>query len=343
MKHLLIVLLMIGVLTSSAFAAHIVIIESTSFDPTHLMDQNWANVATGMGHTFSLLPQTALDNNAFFAICDLLIVSSGVIPLSATRRNIIRQAYSAGIPIYLQTEYDITYDTNQTWVDLVQDAAGTFSWNGNTTGILEPMWVTGTVSMNPNAVNQLLAFRDGAYGTGSREVETNLHFGDQEYGWYVRPLVTGAVNLAATSSDQYWVKMLTNPPLMENYIRNLLSYNATEVQIRCWHNGPPIVIPNTGGTFSAQTKIGNTGWTAQTFAAWTQVELPNNNIFGPFLYFPSVTVPPNSTTPTYTISQNVPAWAPPGTYYFHTAIGSFGNFILNLDSIQFTKLVVATD
>jgi len=336
-KHLLIVLLMIGVLTSSTFAAHVVIIESTSFDPTHLMDQNWANVATGLGHTFSLLPQTALDNNAFFAICDLLIVSSGVIPLSPTRQNIIRQAYNAGIPVYLQSEADITYDTNQTWLGLVTDAAGTFTWDGNTIGLLEPMRVTGTLSTNPNSVNQLIGVFDGAYGTGSREVETNLHSGDQEYGWYVRPLVTGAITLAATSTDQDWVNWLTSPQLMENYIRNLLSFNASQLQVRCWYTGAPIVIPSGGGSFTFFAHAYNEGFSPITFDAWTQVELPNGNLTGTLLLFSNVTLPPLTTSNTQTINQFVPGMAPAGTYFMHGGVGSWTNFTTNRDVIMFVK------
>jgi hypothetical protein len=337
MKHILIAILMIGVLASSSFAAHIVIIESTSINPTHLMDQNWANVATGMGHTFSLLPQTALDNNAFFAICDLLIVSSGVIPLSPIRQNIIRQAYSMGIPVYLQSEADITYDTNQTWLGLVTDAAGTFTWDGNTFGLLEPMHVTGTVSTTPNSVNQLIGIFDGAYGTGSREVETNLHSGDKEYGWYVRPLVTGAITLAATTTDQDWVNWLTSPALMENYITNLLTFNASQLQVRAWLNVPPIVIPAGGGTFTFQAHAYNEGFNAVTFDAWTQVELTNGNLTGPLLIFTNVTLPPQSTSPIQTISQFVPGMAPAGTYYLLATVGSWTNYRTNLDAIKFIK------
>ena len=329
--------MLIGVITSSAFAANIVIIESTSIDPTHLMDQNWANVATGMGHTFSLLPQTALDNNAFFAICDLLIVSSGVIPLPPVRQNMIRQAYNFGIPVYLQTESDPTYDTNQTWLGLVQDAAGTFTWDGITTGILEPMRVTGTVSTTPNPVNQVVGFEDGAHGTGSREVETNLHFADHEYGWYVRPLVTGAITLAATTSDQQWVNWLSSPALMENYITNLLSFNASQLQVRAWINGPPIVIPAGGGSFTFSALAYNEGLSAVTFDAWTQVELPNGNLVGPFAFFPNLTLPPQATSPTQTISQMVPSTAPAGTYYLLATVGSWTNYRTNLDAIKFVK------
>jgi hypothetical protein len=336
-KNLLIVLLMIGVMASSASAAHIVIIESTSFDPTHLMDQNWANVATGMGHTFSLLPQTALDNNAFFAICDLLIVSSGVISLPVARQNIIRAAYNAGIPVYLQSENDPTYDTNQTWIGLVQDAAGTFAWTGNTIGLLEPMRVTGTLSRFPNAVNQLIGIFDGAYGTGSREVETNLHSGDQEYGWYVRPLVTGAITLAATSTDQDWVNWLTSPQLMENYIRNLLGFNASELQVRAWLNGPPIVIPSGGGIATIQAHAYNESFNSITFDAWTQVELPNGNLTGPLLLFSNVTLPAFTTSNTQTINQFFPGFAPAGTYHFHAVVGSWTNFRTNLDAIKVVK------
>ncbi len=342
MSRLVMAVLLLGLVVFSvapaANAAHVVIIESTSINPTHLMDQNWANVAVGMGHTFSLLPQTALDTGSFMATCDLLIISSGVIPLSVIRQNTIRQTYNFGIPVYLQTEADPTLDTSQLWVDLVTDAAGTFSWTGNTLGTLSPMRVTGTSSFSPNPVNQVNGFLDGAFGTGSREVETLFHYGAQEFGWYVRPLVTGSITLAATTSDQEWVNTFTNTQLMENFISNLLALNATELQVRVMNPNPPITIPAAGGAFTFQAYAYNTSPLPVTFDAWTMIELPNGNLTGPYLFLTGLTMPGYATSAVQNLNQFVPGFAPPGTYYLQGTVGQWSVNRRNLDALTFTKL-----
>ncbi|MBK8686649.1 MAG: hypothetical protein IPN26_17610 [Bacteroidetes bacterium] len=72
-----------------SYAANITIIESQSYTSGHDMDLKWQTIASSMGHTASVLPQTTLDNNGFFGSTDLLIVSSGVISLSAARVSTI--------------------------------------------------------------------------------------------------------------------------------------------------------------------------------------------------------------------------------------------------------------
>ena len=84
MKKLLIIILL-QCTAYSGFGLNISIIESQSFLSGHVMDIRWSAVVTSMGHTATILPQSTLDNNAFFATTDLLIVSSGVINLPANR------------------------------------------------------------------------------------------------------------------------------------------------------------------------------------------------------------------------------------------------------------------
>jgi hypothetical protein len=92
------------------------IIESQSANAGHNMDLNWRTVLLGMGHNAVIVPQTTLDNNAFFGGTDVLIVSSGVITLSAPRRAIIQQFMQTGKSVYIQGEYLTTYSTNQVFL-----------------------------------------------------------------------------------------------------------------------------------------------------------------------------------------------------------------------------------
>jgi Secretion system C-terminal sorting domain len=328
--------------SNSAFAINVDIIESQSYSASHVMDLNWATVATGMGHTATIYPQTALDTGFFLPTSDLLIISSGVISLTPIRKLTILAAMAQTIPVYIQTEADPALDASSAWIDLVNDSFASFTWDGSSFGVLTPMHVSGHSSTTPNIVTQLNGFLDGAHGTGSIELETFLHHGDKEYGWYLRPW-NGAIQIAATTSDQEWVRTLSNPSLMENIIDNLSNYNSTNLQTRCWHNGPPIVIPNGGGTITAFTQATNNGPYSITFDAWTQIQLPNTNIVGPFLFYPNLTMGPFGNSIPYTFNQYIPGWAPPGTYYLHTGVGTFGTPWLNIDSIEFTKLVVGAD
>ncbi len=323
---------------SSTRAANVVIIESQSWNATHLMDANWAAVVTSMGHSASIQPQTTLDTPAFIPGTDLLIISSGEIPLSVTRQNIIRQTYSMGIPVYIQTEANPLFDTNQTWINLVSDDGGTFTWNGSVSGNLSPMRVTGTVSNTPNPVNQVIGFQDGAFGTGSQEVETLFHYGDQEFGWYSHPVFTGAINLSATTSDQEWIRILTDPSLMVNFVDNLLNRNASELQVRLWLPGPPITVPSAGGTYTFNGHAYNNSANPFIFDVWSMIQLPNGNLIGPQWNITGVTLPPFTTSPTQTISQNIPGFAPAGTYFQLVTIGGFPGLRTNLDTIRFIKL-----
>ncbi|MCB2211240.1 hypothetical protein KQI52_03905 [bacterium] len=319
-------------------AANVVIIESQSWNATHVMDNNWAAVVTSMGHAASIQPQTTLDTPAFIAGTDLLIISSGEIPLSVTRQNIIRQAYSMGMPVYLQTEANPLFDTNQTWVSLVNDDGGNFAWNGSVSGTLTPMRVTGTVSNTPNPVNQVIGFQDGAYGTGSQEVETLFHYGDQEYGWYSHPVFTGAINLSATTSDQEWIRTLTDPTLMENFVDNLLNRNASELQVRLWIPGPPIIVPAAGGTYTFNGHAYNNSANPFIFDVWSMIQLPNGNLIGPQWNLTGVTLPAFTTSPTQSINQNIPGFAPAGTYFQLVTVGGYPGLRTNLDTIRFVKL-----
>ncbi|MBK8686670.1 MAG: hypothetical protein IPN26_17715 [Bacteroidetes bacterium] len=47
------------------YAANIAIIESQSYTSGHDMDLKRQTIASSMGHTASVLPQTTLDNNGF--------------------------------------------------------------------------------------------------------------------------------------------------------------------------------------------------------------------------------------------------------------------------------------
>ncbi|MCB2211239.1 hypothetical protein KQI52_03900 [bacterium] len=331
-----VVVLLCCVAATPALAINVDIIESQSFNTTHTMDQRWFGVSTNLGHNATIRPQTDLDNPTFLPVCDLLIISSGVISLTPQRKLTVLAAMAQGIPVYVQTENDPTLDPSGLWLDLVADQFATFAWGNSYTAPLSPMRITGTASSTPNTTQNIPGFNGGASGTGSQEIETILHHAAEEFGWYLRPQA-GQIVMAATTTDQDWIINGGNIPLMENLVLNLISSNATHLQIRCWLPGPPVVIPAAGGSFSAQTQAYNTGPAAITFDAWTRVTLPNGNFTGPFVNFTNLTIASSTTSIVYTFNTFVPGFAPSGTYYLHTGVGTYGGYEFNIDAIEFTK------
>ncbi|MCB2211241.1 hypothetical protein KQI52_03910 [bacterium] len=318
-------------------ASQVDIIESQSWSPNDVMDQNWAFVAITMGHTPTIRPQTDLDTGNFLSACDLLIISSGLIPLTATRQQTIINALNMGIPVYLQCEDNVSLSTNQTWLQIVTWYGSTFTWGTTSTALLQPMQVTGTLSQFPTPVTQFNGFDGGLTGLGGNDIETNLHFQNGEFGWYYYPRV-GVVIMAATNTDQDWVRTNSDPILMENYIDNLLNRNVSFLQVRVWSNNPPVIVPSTGGTFTCNANAWNNNFVPMLFDAWTEIQLPNGNIVGPLQQWTNLTLLPFTTSNTLTLSQFLPGFAPAGTYYYHGVVGSLGNFKTNLDALRVVKL-----
>jgi|ERR1039458_2392400 hypothetical protein len=182
----LVVILQI-VLSASAF--HVTIIESESYNSGHVMDNVWRGVVTSMGFTGTIVPQTTLDNNTFFATTDLLIISSGVINLPGNRIATIQAFLQTGKPAYLQTEYDYTlYTANQAYATIVNNLGASFVWGGTTAGVLAPMNELGTFATNNNAVAPLTYFWYGCYATCvSSNIEYMLEYGGQYFGFNIAP------------------------------------------------------------------------------------------------------------------------------------------------------------
>lgn len=205
---------------TASFALNIRIIESQSAG--HTMDQNWLNVVTSMGHTGSIHPQNFLDNNAFFATSDVLIISSGVIALTPLRVNTIQQFMQSGKPVYLQTEYDCNYTSNQAFAQIVNNLGGTFNWVTTMAGTLAPMNVLGTFANTNLPVSPLGYYWYSCYGNPGCDVFPFLSFNNQYHGFFFCPSNPNYGSII-TTSDQDWVQSSTSLALMQNIITHLIS------------------------------------------------------------------------------------------------------------------------
>jgi len=216
----------VGSMEKSHAQQNITIIESQSANIGHVMDDVWASVAGSMGHTATILPQSTLDNNSFFATTDILIVSSGVIDLPLNRVNTIIEFLRSGGPVYLQNEYQCTYSSNLAFQTIVDSLSGVFSTTGTVSGDLVPMNVFGILSSNSNPVDSLGYFWYGCAGVGdSITVIPFLEYTSQYFGFIFDP-PNPAFGKVVTTSDQDWIRQALTPhadaiALMENILAYL--------------------------------------------------------------------------------------------------------------------------
>lgn len=188
------------------------------------MDIAWESVLLGMGHTPTIAPQTTLDNTAFFATTDILIVSSGVIDLPANRINTIIQFLQSGKPVYIQSEYLPTYTTNQAFAFIVTTLGGSFNWTNLFSGDLQPMNILGTYSTTNNAVTSLGYYWYSVAGKGDCNTINYLEYGGEYHGFHYIP-TNPSYGTLITNTDQDWINTISpaSVDLMENIITHLIS------------------------------------------------------------------------------------------------------------------------
>jgi hypothetical protein len=213
-----------------SYAANITIIESQSFNFGHDMDLKWQTTASSMGHTASILPQTTLDNNSFFGSTDVLIISSGVITLSAARVSTILLFLQSGKPVFLQSEYLASYSTNQAFASMITSMGGTFSWTTPFSGDLNPMTVLGTIATTPNVSGPIPYYWYSVAGSGDVNTIPFLQYGGAYHGFVYHPTNPGYGKLM-TTTDQDWIRTSVNVPLMENMLFHLLSSIPLPVEL----------------------------------------------------------------------------------------------------------------
>ena len=112
---------------------------------------------------------------------------------------------------------------------------------------------------------------------------------------------------------------------------------AGELSVELTPYNPPIVIPETGGSFDFNIAINNTFSIPQTFDVWTYATLPSGGTVSPIILVEDVTIPGN-TSADRDRTQIVPEGAPGGTYTYHACVGTYPNLITSSDSFDFEKL-----
>ena len=99
---------------------------------------------------------------------------------------------------------------------------------------------------------------------------------------------------------------------------------------------PPIVIPAGGGTFGYTLDIENISGGTFTFDGWIEAVLPDGSVYGPILLRPDLTLNPSASI-IRTMTQNVPANAPAGTYTYRLNTGNHPDNVIAFDEFDFDK------
>lgn len=196
----------------------VTIIESTTGRD---MDVNWVSIAQGMGHSTSLVPATALDDIANLSGTDVLVISDAGTALGAERIATVQAVLASGRGVYVQAEYQATFQGNQAFEAIVNSADAGFSWGAEVPGTLAPT-VLGCFGEFPEVVSGLSDLWYGLSGTG-----TGVGFNDlldqegQAIGF--SHCLGGGQGLVVTTTDQDWMQTSRLDNNGRAFVRNIIS------------------------------------------------------------------------------------------------------------------------
>ena len=211
-----------------AFSANFAIIESQSFHPLQNMDAKWETIIQDMGHTATVVSQTALDDISSLAGFDILIISNGLVSLTPAREDVIYQFVAQGGNTYLQSEYQATQPGNKAYKNVVNQLGGTFDWTGESTGNLIPMNIFGDLSNNVKTITSIDHFWYGAYGSGDANTIPFLEYQGNNYG-FIYCSTNSSHGKLVTTADQDWIRLDFAKELAENIVHFLATAGPIDV------------------------------------------------------------------------------------------------------------------
>jgi gliding motility-associated-like protein len=206
----------------SATGLKVAIIESQSIGLDQDMDQEWLATVMKMGHYGDIYPQTFLDDSTGLSSVDLLIISSGEIPLSYKEVKNIFNFIQQGKSVYLQSEHLSSFTTNVAFQKIVEDLGGSFKWKNEFIGNLKGIKVLGSYQNTNNQVLSLDFYWYSVSGEGDCRTINILEYKNEYHGFQYIPVnpMFGAI---VTTTDQDWIREAKSPKLMENIITHLIN------------------------------------------------------------------------------------------------------------------------
>ncbi len=101
---------------------------------------------------------------------------------------------------------------------------------------------------------------------------------------------------------------------------------------------PPVYLPTDGGFFIFDFLLKNNIPINIQGDIWSELVLPNGTTFGPLQVVNGINIPANAVLTFNNLSQEIPFFAPPGTYSYVINGGLYPNFPVASGSIEFTKV-----
>jgi len=148
-----------------------------------------------------------------------------------------------------------------------------------------------------------------------------------DVSWAVVEVTGGGYRLSGNSysfsggdSDFWLVAVEGSPP---------------EIDITLTPYGTPIVVPAGGGSFDFNISVENHSDTSVNFDLWTVIALPGMGQFE-VMNVPGLSLPANALVDRDRI-QNVPDFAPGGTYTYYAYVGEYPWLVEDSDSFTFEK------
>jgi len=185
----------------------------------------------------------------------------------------------------------------------------------------------------------IFAGTTASYGLGNEDIfvvktdadgllEWQQAYGDVDWneGTAVHEIETGGYILAGTRAfgDMYLIRLEDGG-------------TTPQIEISLTPENPPIIIPDSGGSFNFDINASNSYQTHLIFDVWIMVSLPNGSQFGPVLGPANLTLSgENSIERNRT--QLVPPSAPQGEYLYEAYAGVYPDYIWGSDSFAFEKL-----
>ena len=102
-------------------------------------------------------------------------------------------------------------------------------------------------------------------------------------------------------------------------------------------DNPPVTVP-AGGSFTFTGTLQNNTGEQQTGDVWIMLELPGGAIYGPIQQFNNIMLAPNQGITAAGIEQDVPDFAPLGTYQYIARCGLYPSIIIDETSFEFTVI-----
>jgi subtilisin family serine protease len=166
-------------------------------------------------------------------------------------------------------------------------------------------WLDGTSMACPHVAGAVAILREADPNATSEEVKFALMQSAQDLG------TSGEDNVYG------WGLIDVNAAL------DILGASGCWWDFSCTPNNAPIIIPDTGGSFSFDASLTNNCDSTRTQDVWSMVRLPDGTPYGPVLLYQNIPFGPNVSRSVTGMTHQVPGGAPQGSYRYTLYRGSY--------------------